>query len=1290
MREEATDDVLWRFQTMRFSAPLLLFLFLPCVHAAPLTGDLSCEVRAGRLVFANSAIALEIDLTTGSWCGLRDLATGRTLMAANPGLPGQSEKTGNEWLPEATKAASRYLSHRVQAQADGAVLEVDQEAGDWRATTTYQLWSGRPVLKRDLQLRPRTDLPGYIRSVRLPLDGLELGGVTDASYSLLANWPPQETAFSALTPGRQVGESFGGQAGHFLSLYSPQAQTGLVATLVCETDQASLKVTEGTGSVRADHTVNTTFHPRPDRTERFGSQLIAVTHGSWRETLRQGRDLYNLIGLRPPEDMRQATADAVIYSAHPGGTIDSSFRDVGGFRQFTEYLPQLKRLGVNVLWLLPIWKGPVYAPIDYYSLDPRLGTQAELKTLVDTAHSLGIRVLGDLIPHGPREESGLAAQHRDWICSNEDGSMAYWWGCLYSDYAHPGWQKYMGDHAADWVKRVGLDGYRVDCAGGGRPNWRPYGTNRESMSGICGGLGVLRAARESMNAVPREATAPGDSGHMLLAEAGGPVLLRYADMYYDWPLCSYILREYPTTRTEDFVPRLAKWLDNEQFWMPEDGHALHFLENHDTVRARMAFGAGPERALMALCAFIPGTPFVYHFQETGLAPYLQRLYELRRERPELTRGDADYSAVRCSDPCLLTFVRRSGDSTSLVAINLSEKPIEATLSLPPELSAFGQSVSDALASPSDAETAVTINGSSELKLTIAPFATAVLVPQKAPVSSAAQPSISVPTATAATRIDRSPEAVTVDSQGLKLTVNRATGGLLSSLQTSDGRVILRGVGFGEGFRRLWLGGEKLALERTPVTQLTAQENPDGTARVEALASMTRSGAAAQTPLADLRTTYDLGRDPVTGRPVLSVSRELTAREPVRRVLGSLVETLALDPQASEWQVITPEGTLRDWMVARLPRDSGYDGRYWRGTGDRVWQLTDQLAGVEPALVAVQSTPGQWTAVEIADDTSQAPANALLKTRSGEQAGPYLRIDWLDGNRAVELKAGEKLAVRYRVLFPGDAELARAAQRTSFDLGKAGSLQVRGTQYRFLGKGLDATFSRFGGGKIGDLRLRGAERPVVTSSRLYTDQGLYADIITPDMRKVRNTVTSEGDPEAEARLSRDAKGATLYFYSAMRTQDGRSCAWPRTMYRVQYGLTDTTSVEVKWATKTAFSAPQAKPFMAQTLRLPRLTTFRANARAGLVTGAVPPNASRAWQSWQEGFGADPWLELLSDDGTGIRLSGPGLASDFQNVFALAGGDSAGTAFLALHDTQPVDIDPVWHEGQYTLTPLREAH
>ncbi|MCE5215888.1 hypothetical protein LLH03_02550, partial [bacterium] len=469
------------------------------------------------------------------------------------------------------------------------------------------------------------------------------------------------------------------------------------------------------------------------------------------------------------------------------------------------------------------------------------------------------------------------------------------------------------------------------------------------------------------------------------------------------------------------------------------------------------------------------------------------------------------------------------------------------------------------------------------------------------------------------------------------------------------------------------------------------ENPDGTVRVEALATMTRSGEAAQTPLADLRTTYDLGRDAATGRPVLSVSRELTAREPIRRVLGSLAETLALDPQASEWQVVTPEGTLRDWMVARLPGDSRYDGRYWRGTGDRVWQLTDQLAGVEPALVAVQSTPGQWTAVEIAnDDASQVPANALLKIRAGEQAGPYLRIDWLDGDRAVNLKAGEKLAVRYRVLFLGDAELARAAQRTTFSLGEAGTLQVRGTQYRFLGKGLDATFSRFSGGKIGDLRLRGADRPAVTSSRLYTDQGLYADIIAPDTRKVRNTVTTEGDPEAEARLTRDANGATLSFYSAMRTQDGRNCAWPRTMYRLQYRLTDTTSLDVKWATKTAFSTPQAKAFMAQTLGIPRLTTFRANARAGLATGAVPPNSNRAWQSWQEGFGADPWLELLSDDGTGIRLSGPGLATDFQNVFALAGSNSAGTAFLALYDTQPADIDPVWHEGQYTLTPLREAH
>lgn len=1257
-------------------APILVTLLaLTPVCADVIHQDITLDLQGGMIVFATAQIELGIDAETGVWRQLRDPVTGRVLMSGPPETPRPTGGHEHRWLLGEAQGPTRYAGHRARRDGDAVVLEVDQDMPGWRATASYHLWPGRAALKRDVALTPTDGAPRTARNVRFLLDGLRVGDTADTRYSILANWPPHRTAFADLQPGREVGESFSGATGRFVMVHSEQAQVGVVAALVPETESAGMRVLEQDGAVRVDHMVWTQFPPRPGETEQFGSQLLCIARGDWRDALRQGRDLYDLIGLAPPADMLDEARRTVFYSAHPGGSIDSGFNDVGGLAELARYLPELERLGVNVLWLLPFWKGNIYSPVDYFALDPRYGTEEQFRALVQQAHGLGIKALGDLIPHGPRDESSLHLEHRDWVSSNEDGSLRYWWGCLSCDYAHPGWQDYMGRHAAYWVERVGLDGYRVDCAGGGPPNWTPFGDNRPTMSGLHGGLEVLRVTRERMQQVKDRV--------LLLAEAAGPALLRHSDYYYDWPLCWHVLKEFPLWRTDEFVPRLAQWLESEQYWLPKDANLIHFLENHDSVRARLVHGPGPERALMALCALIPGSPLVYHFQEEGLAPYLARLYEVRRELPELTRGEADFLSVECSSPEVLVFTRAHGGDRSLIAINFSGRPQAVSLHVPEALGPVPEGPVEVLRG-----LAVGRVSPAQLDLRLPPYETALIVGADRGVIPPTPEPRPQRTGRAEFTVTETDEGLLVETPDLALVIGRDNGGLIKRLTTPDGATVLRSLGLEEGRRRLWLGGERMALGDGPPVNLTWRRSEDARQVVVwARGRLTRRVGDQSRPVADYTITHQVvARD----EPEIGVNYAFIIREPIRNVLGSLYETLALDPDADEWAVCTREGFLHDWAVARRPRDVRYVARQWRGVGDRVWQSRDHPLALAHPFFGARSEGAGWTLLQVdATEKDDLPRNVMLKMRHGEAAGPHVRFEWLDGQRAVNVAAGETLAFGYKVrLSAARADDLRALSESLRGDGAPVSVRIRGSRYELSNGRYQLAVTRHGGGRIADLRFLGDPEPLIRESYVYSDGGIFGDRTLPSMERVRNFVSSNQDAEAELRLTHgDPTVVTVEGF--LRDHDGLGLPSPRTRYRVTYEMDATDTLRVAVAVRVPADIPQAEAFLAQTLHLSRMHSFEINARDGLARATPGPRGERVWESKREGFGEDPWMLIRTGTGRALRIAGPDLATALQNAFLHRSGGDAGVVFLAFNDFEPADITPVWREARYAITLLREA-
>jgi alpha-glucosidase len=238
---------------------------------------------------------------------------------------------------------------------------------------------------------------------------------------------------------------------------------------------------------------------------------------------------------------------AVIYQIYPRSFRDASGDGMGDLAGIIQGLPALARLGVDAIWLSPFMTSPQrdagYDVADYRDVDPLFGTLEDYDRMVATAHSLGLRVIADLVPNHTSSDhawfqAALAAApgsperaryiFRDgrgengdlppnnwesvfggstWTrTSNPDGTPGQWYLHVFDpsqpdlDWTNPEVRDEFLDILRFWLDR-GTDGFRVDVAHGlikedGLPDFVPA-AGADSMGG--GGIsGRARALRRGM------------------------------------------------------------------------------------------------------------------------------------------------------------------------------------------------------------------------------------------------------------------------------------------------------------------------------------------------------------------------------------------------------------------------------------------------------------------------------------------------------------------------------------------------------------------------------------------------------------------------------------------------------------------------------------------------------------------------------------------------------------------------------------------------------------------------
>jgi len=120
---------------------------------------------------------------------------------------------------------------------------------------------------------------------------------------------------------------------------------------------------------------------------------------------------------------------AVVYQVYPRSFADGDGDGVGDLAGLTQRLDHIAALGVDVLWLSPVYRSPHddngYDISDYHDVDPTFGTLAQLDALLDAVHARGMKLIMDLVVNHTSDEhpwfaearSAVDAPRRDW----------YWW-----------------------------------------------------------------------------------------------------------------------------------------------------------------------------------------------------------------------------------------------------------------------------------------------------------------------------------------------------------------------------------------------------------------------------------------------------------------------------------------------------------------------------------------------------------------------------------------------------------------------------------------------------------------------------------------------------------------------------------------------------------------------------------------------------------------------------------------------------------------------------------------------
>jgi glycosidase len=405
-----------------------------------------------------------------------------------------------------------------------------------------------------------------------------------------------------------------------------------------------------------------------------------------------------LAGANAPATAQQPSwiNSAVIYCVYP--EIFSS----SGFQGVTAQLSRLQKLGVNVLWLMPVtpvgqpfnghpaFDSP-YAVHDYYAVNSGYGTSADLTNLVNTAHSLGMKVILDEVLNHTSWDNPLTTEHPEYY-RHSDGNpynpgseeVAFNFNDVvqldYGDQSLGLWT-YMDSMLNYWITTYNVDGFRFDTVD------NPPGSSRNIPQAFWQQLSAsLRANKADIL--------------MLGEEEDSALALAPFPLDYGWNLQSALVQA--TTSGNSAAGLQNTWQNQVTGW-PAGMLHMSLTQDWDLGQDLQIYGGVPGTRDAAVFNYtLNGIPLLFNGEEVGndasgnnthtaidwtspnaaaFTSFYTQLIALRNANPALQQGTLTWE-TNSAPAQVVSYGRTSGSTEFLVEINFSNSSVTGTVNAP--------------------------------------------------------------------------------------------------------------------------------------------------------------------------------------------------------------------------------------------------------------------------------------------------------------------------------------------------------------------------------------------------------------------------------------------------------------------------------------------------------------------------------------------------------------------------------------------------------------------------------
>jgi glycosidase len=377
------------------------------------------------------------------------------------------------------------------------------------------------------------------------------------------------------------------------------------------------------------------------------------------------------------------SADSNIYEVNL-----RQYTPEGTFRAFETHLPRLRDMGIEMLWFMPITPislkgrigslGSYYACSDYLSVNSEFGVLEDFKSLVQSAHRLGFKVLIDWVANHTGWDHRWTIEHPEFYRRNADGNFfdAHGWQDVIDlNYELPLLHETMIQCMKFWVDTCDIDGFRCDMA-------------------MLVPLNFWKEARSSLDQL---------KPLFWLAECEDPTYHEVFDASYTWKFLHRMEGYWKKTAGLDDLYSVLQFY-NDQF--PPHAMRAYFTSNHDenshsgSEYERLGDAAIP---FAVFCCTWNGIPLIYSGQELpntkslkffdkdvidwktpcALHDFYKTLLQLRKKNPALRSGDPVVSTLivpNNANQQVISFLRRYQEKEILVILNLSASEVSLIIS----------------------------------------------------------------------------------------------------------------------------------------------------------------------------------------------------------------------------------------------------------------------------------------------------------------------------------------------------------------------------------------------------------------------------------------------------------------------------------------------------------------------------------------------------------------------------------------------------------------------------------